>query len=93
VLATPGGDRCEPPNPYERKFTVTIPADAVLRERHLKSALGHIQQAIICTEGLAASDGDYVDQLYRDRATLRNVADTIRDIIDDIPARRTGRPF
>jgi hypothetical protein len=93
VLATPGGDRCEPPNLYERKFTVTIPADSVLPERHLKSALGHIQQAVIYTEGLAASSGDYVDQLYRDCATPRNVADTIQDITDDIPAEHTVRPF
>jgi hypothetical protein len=60
----------------------TIPYQA-LRERHLKSALSHIFQAIAYTEALelANRDNTDIDQLYTDRGDLKHVALIVDSII------------
>lgn len=63
---------------------MTIPADKALRERHLKSALGHIYQAIAYTEGLAGRGGPDVDQLYSQRRELLHIAETLDELIGDL---------
>lgn len=60
---------------------MTLPPDAVLRDRHLKSALGHVLQAIGFTEGLAGRDGADVDRLYAQRAELKYIAECLNEII------------
>lgn len=62
----------------------TIPADQALRGRHLRSALGHILQAITYTEGLAGRDDADRGQLYAERAELEHIADTLNDILGNI---------
>lgn len=62
----------------------TIPADQALRQRHLKSALGHILQAVGYTEGLAGRDDTDRGQLYTERAELKHIADTLSDILGNI---------
>lgn len=63
---------------------MTIPADAALRQRHLKSALGHIIQAVAYTEGLAADQAGDLGQLYKQRAELKHIAETLDDMIGDL---------
>jgi hypothetical protein len=59
----------------------TIPADQALRQRHLKSALGHIFHAIAYTEALAGREDTDVDQLYTERGDLKHIALIIDGII------------
>jgi hypothetical protein len=59
----------------------TIPADQALRERHLKSALGHVFHAIAFTEALAGRGRADVDQLYAERGDLKHVALIIDSVI------------
>jgi hypothetical protein len=59
----------------------TIPADQALRERHLKSALGHVLQAIAFTEALAGRNKADVDELYAEHGDLKHLALIIDSII------------
>jgi hypothetical protein len=62
---------------------MTLPTDAALRERHLKSAVEHVRRAIVYTEGLAGRDGAYLGQLYAPRSELKHIADTLDSILGD----------
>lgn len=64
---------------------MTIPADAALRERHLKSAREHILQAVRCVEGLAGRPGADLDQLHSERRELKHIAECLADILGDVP--------
>jgi hypothetical protein len=60
----------------------TIPADAALLQRHLKSARDHVRHAIGNVEGLAGRPGADLDALYRTRRELKHLADVLCDISD-----------
>lgn len=60
---------------------MTMLADLVLLRKHLTAARGHVQQAVIYTEGLAGKPGADLDHCYNTRAELRHLADTLNDII------------
>lgn len=63
---------------------MTIPADAVMRQHHLESALHHVQMAVKYAEGLVSAPGADVSRLYASRANLRYMADQITDLIGEL---------
>jgi hypothetical protein len=82
------------PNPNPQKeisSMTTLPADAALRQRHLKSAIGHILQAIAYTEGLAGRDGADVGQLYTDRGELKHIAETLDEMVGNYELEEVGK--